>query len=85
MATGAEVLTMLCPLGGWVISADDFNSIIWVDERPRCTEVEFKAGFTQYDTLKAEQDAKKAADKASAQAKLEALGLTADDLQALGL
>jgi len=85
MATGAEVLTMLCPLGGWVISADDFNSIIWVDERPRCTEVEFKAGFIQYDTLKAEQDAKKAADKASAQAKLEALGLTADDLQALGL
>ena len=85
MATGGDVLTMLCPLGGWVISADDFNSIIWVDERPRCTEVEFNAGFAQYDALKTKQDAKAATDKASATAKLEALGLTADDLKALGL
>lgn len=85
MATGGDVLTMLCPLGGWVISGDDFNSIIWVDERPRCSEIEFKAGFAQYDNLKAEQDAKTAAHKASAQAKLTALGLTVDDLEALGL
>ena len=34
---------------------------------------------------KAEQDAKAATDKASATTKLEALGLTADDLKALGL
>ena len=33
----------------------------------------------------AEQDALRAAKKASATAKLEALGLTADDLKALGL
>ena len=35
--------------------------------------------------LQAEQDAKTKADKASAQAKLAALGLTEDDLKALGL
>ncbi len=34
---------------------------------------------------KAEQDAAKAAKKAAAEAKLAALGLTADDLKALGL
>ncbi len=34
---------------------------------------------------KAEQEAAQTAAKASAQAKLEALGLTADDLKALGL
>jgi len=85
MATGGEVLTMLCPLGGWIISADDFDSIIWVDERPRCTKLEFEAGFAQVDAWKAEQEAAMAADKANATAKLEALGLTADDLKALGL
>jgi len=85
MATGGDVLGMLCPLGGWIITGDDFASVIWVDERPRCTEAVFMAGFAQFDAFKAEQDAKAEADKAAAQAKLAALGLTADDLKALGL
>ena len=85
MATGGEVLGMLLPLGGWIITDNDFDSIIWVDERPKCTKAQFEAGFAQYDAWKAEQDAALAADKASATAKLEALGLTADDLKALGL
>ena len=85
MATGGQVLTMLCPLGGWIITGDDFDTVIWVDERPRCTKAQFTAGFAQYDAWKAEQDAKAATAKASAEAKLAALGLTADDLKALGL
>ena len=85
MANGADVLTMLCPAGGWIINGDDFDGITWIDDRPRCTEAEFKAGFAQFDAWKAEQDAKVQADKAAAQAKLAALGLTADDLKALGL
>jgi len=85
MAKGSEVMEMLCPAGGWILSGDDFDGIIWVDDRPRCTKAEFDAGFAQYHAWKAEQDAQMAADKASATAKLEALGLTADDLKALGL
>jgi hypothetical protein len=85
MAIGADVLAMLCPTGGWIITENNFDSIVWVDERPRCTEEQFNAGFAQYDAWKAEQDAALAADKANATAKLEALGLTADDLKALGL
>ena len=85
MATGGDVLGMLCPLGGWIITGDDFNSVIWVDDRPKCTEQEFTNGFAEYDAWKVQQDAALAADKASATAKLEALGLTADDLKALGL
>jgi hypothetical protein len=85
MATGSDVLNMLLPEGGWIISGDDFDGITWVDDRPRCTKAEFEAGFAQYDAWKAEQDAALAADKASATAKLEALGLTTDDLKALGL
>jgi|LakMenEpi03Aug12_release.lakeMendotaPanAssembly.Ray.scaffolds.fasta_scaffold2213511_1 hypothetical protein len=85
MATGADVLTMLLPAGGWIITADDFDSVIWVDDRPRCTKEEFEAGFPAYDAWKAAQEAALAADKVNATAKLEALGLTADDLKALGL
>ena len=85
MATGTNVLEMLCPQGGWILVGDDFDGITWVDERPRCTKAEFEAGFAQWDAWKAEQDAKAEADKAAAQAKLAALGLTADDLKALGL
>ena len=84
MAKGGEVLTMLVPNSGWVIYGDDFDSIQWF-EGERITKEQFEAGFAQYYDWKAEQDAQMAADKASATAKLEALGLTADDLKALGL
>ena len=85
MATGGDVLGMLCPLGGWIITGDDFDSVIWVDERTKCTKAQFEAGFAQYDAWKVQQETQIAADKAGATAKLEALGLTADDLKALGL
>jgi hypothetical protein len=85
MAKSYEVLEMICPAGGWILTGDDFDGITWTDDRPRCTKAQFTAGFAQYDAWKAEQEAKAAADKASATAKLEALGLTTDDLKALGL
>ena len=84
MATGAEVLSMLIPNGGWVIYGNDYEGIQFLECEP-ITKAQFEAGFAEYDAWKAEQDAALAADKASATAKLEALGLTADDLKALGL
>jgi len=84
MATGTEVLRFLLPDGGWFIEGDDYKGIQFLDCEP-ITEAKFKAGFAQFDAWKSEQDAKAEADKASAQAKLAALGLTADDLKALGL
>lgn len=84
MATGAEVLSMLIPAGGWILTGNDFEGIVFLECEP-ITKAQYEAGFAQYDAWKAEQDAQMAADKASATAKLEALGLTADDLKALGL
>lgn len=84
MATGSDVLTMLIPTGGWVITSNDWTGVKFIEATP-ITQAQFEAGFAQYDAWKAEQDAQIAADKASATAKLEALGLTADDLKALGL
>ena len=84
MATNSEVLGMLIPNGGYVLIGEDYEGIQFIDCDP-ITKAQFTAGFAQYDAWKTEQDAKVQADKAAAQAKLAALGLTADDLKALGL
>ena len=84
MATNTEVLNFLIPQGGWVAYGEEYEGIQFLECEP-ITKAQYEAGFAQYDAWKAEQDAQAAADKASATAKLEALGLTADDLKALGL
>jgi hypothetical protein len=75
MATSAEVLSMLLPNGGWVLTGDDFSGLQFIEAQP-ITEEEFNAGFAKYDAWKAEQDAKKAADKAAI---LDRLGITAEE------
>jgi hypothetical protein len=84
MATSAQVLGMLIPDGGYVARGNEYEGIEFLECEP-ITKAKFEAGFAQYDAWKAEQKAQLAADKAAAQAKLAALGLTADDLKALGL
>ena len=84
MATRAEVLKFLIPNGGYVSNTENFEDIQFLECEP-ITKAQFTAGFAQYDAWKAEQDSKAAADKLSATAKLAALGLTTDDLKALGL
>ena len=84
MATVSEVLMMLIPDGGYIAVGEEYEGIQFINCEP-ITKAQFTAGFAQYDAWKAEQDIKAEADKASAQSKLTALGLTADDLKALGL
>jgi hypothetical protein len=84
MTTGADVLEMLLPNGGWISYGDDYENIQFIECEP-ITKAEYEAGFAQYEVWKAQQKVKAEDDKASAQAKLAALGLTTDDLKALGL
>jgi hypothetical protein len=84
MVKGYQVLEMLIPQGGWTILGDSYDGIQFLQCEP-ITEEAFNAGFAQYPAWKAEQDAATAAAKAAAEAKLEALGLTPEDLKALGL
>jgi hypothetical protein len=84
MAQSNEVLGMLIPNGGYVQYGSDYEGIQFLECEP-ITKAQFEAGFAQYDAWKAEQDTAAVAAKAAAQAKLAALGLTTDDLKALGL
>jgi hypothetical protein len=79
MATGAEVLSMLIPSGGWAITGDAYSGIQFL-ECNAITEKEFNDGFAKYDEWKAAQDAAKAEVKA---ALLERLGITADEAKLL--
>jgi len=83
MATGAEVLSHLCDGVQWVISGDDYDSIQWHDGAAAITKKQFEDGFSKVDELKAKTEADKAAAKASARAKLAALGLTEDEVRAI--
>lgn len=84
MATGGDVLGMLCPNSEWIIRGSDFDSIEWI-KGGKITKAQFEAGFAQFDAWKAQQEADEAAAKNAAQSKLAALGLTTEDLKALGL
>jgi hypothetical protein len=79
MATGADVLSMLIPTGGWVITGDDFEGIQFLEAKP-ITKAQFNAGFAKVDAYKAEQDAANATAKA---ALLNRLGITADEARLL--
>jgi hypothetical protein len=84
MATNDQVLGMLIPNGGYVQVGTDYDGIEFLECEP-ITKAQYEAGFAQYDAWKAQQQAEQAAAKAAAEAKLEALGLTTEDLRALGL
>ena len=84
MVTVVEVLQMLIPNGGWAVSDNKWENVQFFECEP-ITKEQFDAGVIDYPAWKAEQEATKAAAKLAAEAKLAALGLTADDLKALGL
>jgi hypothetical protein len=84
MAQSREVLNMLIPNGGYVAVGQDYEGIQFIECEP-ITKKEWQDGFAKVDAWKDEQDAEMLAAKTAAQAKLTALGLTVEDLQALGL
>lgn len=80
MATVSDVLFMLIPTGGWVITGDDFNSIRYDEGVTPITRKQFDDGFAQYDAWKAQQESEKTAQR---QALLNRLGITEDEAKLL--
>jgi len=77
MINGGEVLSMLIPQGGWIISGDEYEGITWVDESVKITKKEFTDGFAAYPAWKASQVAEMQAKK---QALLDRLGMTQEEV-----
>jgi hypothetical protein len=77
--SGSDVLLMLRPNGGWIISGDDFDSIQWIHIEP-ITKKQFEDGFNQVEAFKAQQATEAEAKK---QALLDRLGITAEEARLL--
>lgn len=79
MATGADVLSMLRPQGGWAISGDDFATAQFLACDP-VSKKEFDEGFVKFDAWKLEQETAK---ELKRQALLDRLGITEEEAKLL--
>ena len=79
-----DTVEKLRPNGGWHYSGNTYEGIVFLTCEP-FTKAEFETTLADYDNWKAAELAEIETKKIAAQAKLAALGLTADDLKALGL
>jgi hypothetical protein len=80
----AQAVASLRPGAEWSMSGDDVEGIIWHTEGVQpLTAKEVAAEVKRLEKAAADEAAAKEAAQASALAKLEALGLTADEAQAI--
>ena len=79
-------ISKLCPTAEFSFSDEDYSTIIWDKMDGKApTQAEIDAAIEAVKADESAAELKPATDTAAAQAKLAALGLTADDLKALGL
>jgi len=79
-----EAIKSLRPGAEWSMNGDDVQNIIWHTEGVEpLTTAEVQAEIARLEQAEIDAAAAKEAAKASALAKLEALGLTADEAQAI--
>jgi hypothetical protein len=84
MITTAEAVVSLRPGAEWSMNGDDVEGIIWHTEGVQpLTAKEVAAEVKRLEQAAANEAAAREAAKASALAKLEALGLTADEAAAI--
>jgi len=82
--TTAEAVMSLRPNTEWTMNGNDVEGIIWHTEGVEpLTSAEVQAEVKRLEKAAADEAAAREAAKASALAKLEALGLTADEAQAI--
>lgn len=81
-----KAIKKLRPTAEFSFENDDYSTIKWdVLEGDAPTQAEINAAIEQVKAEEAQAEANKAQAKAQAEAKLAALGLTTNDLRALGL
>ena len=84
MITTAEAVASLRPGAEWSMNGDDVEGIIWHTEGTEpLTSAEVQAEMKRLEKAAAQAVADREAAKASALAKLEALGLTSEEAQAI--
>jgi len=68
----------------WTLNGDDYQGLVWLSDTSKPTKKQLDDLWPEVQSEMAAEVEAKAQAKASAEAKLIALGLTSDDLKALG-
>ena len=77
------VLNANFPDAQWSIRANDYDTLEWYDDTPKPSQDELDAAWPAVQQQQADAVAAKEAARASGVAKLEALGLTVDEVSAV--
>jgi hypothetical protein len=83
MTDYAVVLTANYPDSQWTLDGDTYSGLTWLSDTPKPTQAELDAAWPAVQQAQAEVVAAKEAARASGVAKLEALGLTVDEVSAV--
>jgi len=77
------VLLANYPGAQWSLSGNDYDTLEWYDDTPKPTQAELDSAWPAVQQAEADAVAAKEAARASGVAKLEALGLTVDEVSAI--
>lgn len=81
----AAILTHKFLDAEWTLNGEEYAGLTWLSDAPKPTKAELDALWDEVKQDVIDEQNAKIAKKQSALSKLEALGLTIDDLKALGL
>jgi hypothetical protein len=81
----SDVLTEMYAGSEWSMSNEDYSTLEWLSDSVKPTQKELDDKMDATAKLLADKELAKQNAKKAAEAKLAALGLTTDDLKALGL
>ena len=79
----AAVLTANYPDALWTLDGDNYDGLTWLSDSPKPSQAELDAAWPAVQQAQADVVAAKEAARASGVAKLEALGLTVDEVSAV--
>lgn len=81
----SQILTELYVGFEWALSNENYDELVWLSDSGKPTKSELDGKWQAAQNATQAKLDQAATDRAKATAKLEALGLTSDDLKALGL
>ena len=79
----SQILSINYPNTIWSLDGNSYAGLVWMDASPKPTQAELDALWESTQATLADKKAQAEATKASALAKLAALGLTQDEVKAL--
>jgi len=79
----AQILTVNYPTAQWALTGNSYDGLDWLDSSPKPTQAELDALWESTQAVIAAKEQAAKDTKASALAKLAALGLTQDEVKAL--